>query len=68
MGRKPILFVEDAGSMLFMFKKEDVLPVDSANQKKYVITTGLKTDKMIVSQKNPKEIYSVFNILDNNPI
>jgi hypothetical protein len=30
-----------------MYKKEDVLLADSANQRKLDITTGLKTDKKI---------------------
>jgi hypothetical protein len=43
VGKKPILFVEDVGSMLFMYKKEYVLLADLEKLQSLDIITGLKT-------------------------
>lgn len=62
MVKKPTWLVEDAGGTRFMYRKDDVLFVDSEKPVKLDTTTGLKINKKYDLSKNPKEIYSVFNI------
>jgi len=45
--KKLILHAEDAGNMLFMYKREDVLHADLEKQVKSGITTGRKTNRNI---------------------
>ena len=45
MVKKHTLLVEDVENMLFMFKKENVLPVVLVKQKKLDNTTGQETNK-----------------------
>jgi hypothetical protein len=62
VGKKLTPLVVDAGNMRFTCKKGGVHPADLEKQKNLDTTTGLKINKKIFFPKNPKEIYSIFNM------